>query len=156
MYDITRRESFIHLGRWLAEAQQFASPDIVITLVGNKADLEHRRAVEKSEGEAFAKENGLLFMEVHIMIFTNAIRLDVVYIIILLSWQTSAKSADCVDEAFLRTAELVFQKTHNSGDVSAPFALSTIGLMVYVCVVSYVGNGGDKAERDVQREPGKQ
>lgn len=66
VYDITRRESFIHLGRWLAEAQQFASPDIVITLVGNKADLEHRRAVEKSEGEAFAKENGLLFMEVQL------------------------------------------------------------------------------------------
>jgi Ras-related protein Rab-2A len=68
VYDITRRESFIHLGRWLAEAQQFASPDIVITLVGNKADLEHRRAVEKSEGEAFAKENGLLFMEVKLML----------------------------------------------------------------------------------------
>eukprot|EP00602_Paraphysomonas_sp_CaronLab_P004238 CAMPEP_0185026352 /NCGR_PEP_ID=MMETSP1103-20130426/10392_1 /TAXON_ID=36769 /ORGANISM="Paraphysomonas bandaiensis, Strain Caron Lab Isolate" /LENGTH=209 /DNA_ID=CAMNT_0027559905 /DNA_START=60 /DNA_END=689 /DNA_ORIENTATION=- len=93
VYDITRRESFIHLGRWLAEAQQFASPNIVITLVGNKGDLEHKRAVEKSEGAAFAEENGLLFME------------------------TSAKSAECVDEAFMRTAELVYQKLfHNDSD----------------------------------------
>ena len=37
--------------------------------MGNKADLEHRRAVDKSEGEAFAKENGLLFMEVHDMLY---------------------------------------------------------------------------------------
>ena len=36
----------------------------------------------------------------------------------LCSPQTSAKSAECVDEAFLRTAELVYQKTYNSGDVS--------------------------------------
>lgn len=45
-----------------------------------------RRAVQKSEGEEFAKENGLLFME------------------------TSAKTADGVDPAFLRTAGLVYDK----------------------------------------------
>jgi GTPase SAR1 family protein len=39
---VTRRESFTHLGRWLAEAQQFANPNIIITLVGNKSDLEHK------------------------------------------------------------------------------------------------------------------
>jgi len=32
-------------------------------LVGNKSDLSHRRAVSKEEGEQFAKENGLLFLE---------------------------------------------------------------------------------------------
>lgn len=34
-----------------------------IMLVGNKCDLAHRRAVSKEEGEQFAKENGLLFLE---------------------------------------------------------------------------------------------
>lgn len=34
-----------------------------IILVGNKSDLAHRRAVSKEEGEQFAKENGLLFLE---------------------------------------------------------------------------------------------
>lgn len=32
-------------------------------LIGNKSDLAHRRAVSKEEGEQFAKENGLLFLE---------------------------------------------------------------------------------------------
>lgn len=39
VFDVTRRETFNHLGRWLDEARQFASPNIVITLVGNKADV---------------------------------------------------------------------------------------------------------------------
>jgi GTPase SAR1 family protein len=34
-----------------------------IMLIGNKCDLAHRRAVSKEEGEQFAKENGLLFLE---------------------------------------------------------------------------------------------
>ena len=32
-----------------------------IMLIGNKSDLEHRRQVTKEEGEAFAKEHGLVF-----------------------------------------------------------------------------------------------
>lgn len=90
VYDITRRESFTHLGRWLAEAQQYANSHITITLVGNKADLEHRRVVATEEGQEFARENGLVFVE------------------------ASAKSAEKVEEAFLRTAELVYQRQFSS------------------------------------------
>jgi Ras-related protein Rab-2A len=32
-------------------------------LIGNKNDLEHRRAVSTKEGELFAQENGLVFLE---------------------------------------------------------------------------------------------
>lgn len=32
-------------------------------LIGNKSDLESKRAVSYEEGEAFAKANGLFFME---------------------------------------------------------------------------------------------
>ena len=32
-------------------------------LIGNKSDLEHRRAVSTKEGEIFASENGLVFLE---------------------------------------------------------------------------------------------
>lgn len=45
VYDITRRETFAHLSRWLDEAKQNSNPDMVIMLVGNKRDLEHKRAV---------------------------------------------------------------------------------------------------------------
>jgi hypothetical protein len=36
---------------------------MTIMLIGNKCDLAHRRAVSIEEGEQFAKENGLVFME---------------------------------------------------------------------------------------------
>ena len=36
---------------------------MTIMLIGNKNDLEHRRAVSVKEGEAFAAENGLVFLE---------------------------------------------------------------------------------------------
>jgi len=86
VYDITRRESFNHLGRWLEEARQNGNPNMTIMLIGNKSDLEHRRAVSTKEGEVFAQENGLVFLE------------------------TSAKSAANVETAFIRTAENIYSK----------------------------------------------
>ena len=56
-----------------------------ILLVGNKSDLEHRRAVSREEGEKFAQENGLMFLE------------------------CSAKTAANVEEAFVETARAIFQ-----------------------------------------------
>jgi GTPase SAR1 family protein len=49
--------------RWLEEARQNGNPNMTIMLIGNKNDLEHRRAVTAKEGEAFAQENGLVFLE---------------------------------------------------------------------------------------------
>lgn len=60
---LSRRETFNHLASWLEDARQHANPNMTIMLVGNKSDLSHRRAVSKEEGEQFAKENGLLFLE---------------------------------------------------------------------------------------------
>ena len=45
VYDITRRETFDHLTSWLEDARQHANPNMTIMLIGNKADLNHRRAV---------------------------------------------------------------------------------------------------------------
>jgi Ras-related protein Rab-2A len=39
VFDVTRRESFNHLSQWLEEAHQYATDQIIITLVGNKCDL---------------------------------------------------------------------------------------------------------------------
>ncbi|XP_076913217.1 ras-related protein RABB1b-like [Bidens hawaiensis] len=86
VYDITRRETFNHLAGWLEDARQHANPNMTIMLVGNKSDLSHRRAVSKEEGEQFAKENGLLFLE------------------------ASARTSQNVEEAFLKTAEKILQK----------------------------------------------
>lgn len=58
-----RRETFNHLASWLEDARQHASANMTIILVGNKSDLAHRRAVSIEEGEQFAKENGLIYLE---------------------------------------------------------------------------------------------
>ena len=43
--------------------RQNGNPDMTIMLIGNKCDLDARRQVSTEEGERFAKENGLIFME---------------------------------------------------------------------------------------------
>lgn len=86
VYDITRKETFEHLLSWLEDARQNSNSNMTIILVGNKADLEHRREVPKEAGEAFAKQHGLLFLE------------------------TSAKNNTNVEEAFLTTASAIYEK----------------------------------------------
>lgn len=36
---------------------------MVIMLIGNKCDLDQRRQVSTEEGERFARDNGLIFLE---------------------------------------------------------------------------------------------
>ena len=71
VYDVTRRETFDNLSSWLQDCCAHAGPNMVIMLVGNKADVTHRRAVSTEEGEMFARENGLLFMEASAKTSTN-------------------------------------------------------------------------------------
>jgi Ras-related protein Rab-2A len=103
VYDITRRETFDHLASWLEDARQHANPNMTIMLIGNKADLSHRRAVSTEEGEAFARDHGLVFLE------------------------TSAKTALNVEEAFLNTARQIHDKVV-SGQLDA--ANETYGIKV--------------------------
>merc|ERR1719382_300293 len=65
VYDITSRPSFESIRGWVDQAfQDHARPrEFVIALVGNKADLEAERSVSTEEGEALAKELGMLFFE---------------------------------------------------------------------------------------------
>lgn len=51
---------------------------MTIMLIGNKSDLEHRRAVSTKEGEEFALKNGLIFLETSAKTAANveAVRLN--------------------------------------------------------------------------------
>jgi Ras-related protein Rab-2A len=81
VYDITRRDSFLHLTRWLEEAKQNGNPSMTIMLIGNKSDQEQRRAVSTKEGEEFALKNGLVFLETSAKTAVNveAVRTQIYY-----------------------------------------------------------------------------
>lgn len=63
VYDIQNQDSFARAKTWVKELQRQASPNIVIALAGNKADLANKRMVDYEEAKQYADENGLLFME---------------------------------------------------------------------------------------------
>lgn len=63
VYDIQNQDTFVRATTWVKELQRQASPSIVIALAGNKADLANKRVVDFEEAQAYADENGLLFME---------------------------------------------------------------------------------------------
>ena len=63
VYDITSRKTFDNVVIWLKECRDMCFKDILIVLVGNKSDLEGRRAVSFEEGQKFADDNQLLFFE---------------------------------------------------------------------------------------------
>eukprot|EP00816_Leptocylindrus_hargravesii_P005155 CAMPEP_0196812076 /NCGR_PEP_ID=MMETSP1362-20130617/20219_1 /TAXON_ID=163516 /ORGANISM="Leptocylindrus danicus, Strain CCMP1856" /LENGTH=217 /DNA_ID=CAMNT_0042187493 /DNA_START=71 /DNA_END=724 /DNA_ORIENTATION=- len=64
VYDVTRRDSFENLAQWLREVQLYTPNNgegVVKLLVGNKIDLD--RKVPREEAEAWARANGMLFLE---------------------------------------------------------------------------------------------
>jgi small GTP-binding protein len=63
VYDITKRESFERAKRWVSELHRNAPANIVIALVGNKADLGGERDVEEEEAREYARDSHLLFTE---------------------------------------------------------------------------------------------
>ncbi|KAF5200786.1 Ras-related protein rab11d [Thalictrum thalictroides] len=71
VYDITKRQSFDHIPRWLEELRSHADKNIVIILVGNKSDLENQRAVPTEDAKEFAQKEGLFFLETSALEATN-------------------------------------------------------------------------------------
>ncbi|KAJ3607973.1 hypothetical protein NHX12_025024 [Muraenolepis orangiensis] len=63
LYDITSKTSFDNIRAWLTEIHEYAQSDIVIMLLGNKADMAGERAIKRDEGEKLAREYCVPFME---------------------------------------------------------------------------------------------
>ena len=98
VFDISRRETFASVTTWLHDLKQIAEEGIIVVLVGNKSDLAdaslvgsgreevNKRQVTREEAEAWCKTNNVMG-----------------YV------ETSAKSGDGVERAFLNVAERVYQ-----------------------------------------------
>lgn len=97
VFDITRRKTFDNVTSWLHDLRQIAEEDIVVVLVGNKSDLAattvepnakpSQRQVEVTEAEEWCRENKVMQ-----------------YV------ETSAKSGEGVERAFLEVSERIYQR----------------------------------------------
>jgi len=56
VYDISKRDSFDNVNKWVNELRMNGERDVIIVLVGNKSDLVNERVVSIEEGELKAKE----------------------------------------------------------------------------------------------------
>ena len=63
IYDVTDKDSFKNLSNWLIEIEKNASKNVLKVLIGNKTDLEDKRAVTYNQGKEFADTYGLKFIE---------------------------------------------------------------------------------------------
>ncbi|MCJ1276196.1 hypothetical protein MMC21_004001 [Puttea exsequens] len=95
VFDITRRATFEHATEWLHDLRQIAEEGIEVILVGNKSDLasssssiagENKRTVTQQEAEAWCRANRVMR-----------------YV------ETSAKSGEGVERAFLEVAERIYE-----------------------------------------------
>lgn len=71
VYDISKKQTFENVERWLKELKDHADASLLVMLVGNKSDLKHLRAVSTEEGSAFAAANNLSFIETSALDATN-------------------------------------------------------------------------------------
>jgi len=71
VYDITNRDSFVNMSRWLEDARALASPHLVVVLVGNKSDREEDRQVEWEEGSRWAAAHNIHFLETSSLLGDN-------------------------------------------------------------------------------------
>ncbi|KAL5101958.1 hypothetical protein RYX36_006285, partial [Vicia faba] len=63
VFDITKRQTFENVLRWLRELRDHADSNIVIMLAGNKSDLNHLRSVSTEDAESLAEKERLSFLE---------------------------------------------------------------------------------------------
>jgi len=116
-YDVTNPESFGNLKMWAKAIDLYAVKTVNRIMVGNKCDLVDKRQIAVEKGKELANEFGIQFFE------------------------TSAKDATSVEEAFLTLARDIKKRIDPSGDGPPP---GDDGRIVIVADSPSVGKEGGK------------
>eukprot|EP01088_Endostelium_zonatum_P014862 TRINITY_DN340_c0_g1_i1.p1 TRINITY_DN340_c0_g1~~TRINITY_DN340_c0_g1_i1.p1 ORF type:complete len:209 (+),score=50.28 TRINITY_DN340_c0_g1_i1:134-760(+) len=93
-YDVTDEASFNHVTNWLQEIDKYTvggGVSVNKLLVGTKTDMVSNRVIDTEKGKKCAVDLGLSFVE------------------------TSAKTGDCVEDAFLTMAREIKNKLYPDG-----------------------------------------
>ena len=88
VYDVTRKQTFDSVEKWVNDVTAVADKKITIILIGNKCDLEDQRQITKEQGEEKANKLEIAFLE------------------------TSALSGENLDKAFDKMMNEVYKKCH--------------------------------------------
>ena len=100
VFDVTNRESFVNVAKWLEDLSSGASKNIQIILVGNKSDLADSRAISPEEANELASAHNLPYFE------------------------TSAKTGENVELVFETLARKVVEKIKRKEiDVASEFGV---------------------------------
>lgn len=63
VFDIANERSFMNLDKWLYELRENTEPTVKVAVVGTKVDLNHKRQVSQERALAYARANGLIYVE---------------------------------------------------------------------------------------------
>ena len=89
VYDITRKDTFESVDKWVNDLTATSDKNITIIVIGNKSDLEDQRQVTKEQGEEKATKLQVAFFE------------------------TSAFSGENVEKAFEQMINEIYKKCHD-------------------------------------------
>lgn len=95
VYDISRRDTFNSIDRWIGELKNNGEADVCITLIGNKSDLEDQRTVTQQEAIEKAEQYKIAYCE------------------------TSAMQAINIEKAFTIMIEEIYKKMTKPKDENA-------------------------------------
>ena len=85
VYDITRKNTFDNIDKWISDLKTNGDQNIAIIIIGNKSDLDDKREVQTEEGIKKSDEHKTAFME------------------------TSALNGDNINNAFEELIEQIYQ-----------------------------------------------
>lgn len=109
VYNVTDRESFNNVRKWLNEVNQSLEAQVPILLVGTKNDLQNHRMVSLEEGQKLADSLGIKLIE------------------------TSAKSNINIEESFYELAQQIKNKHDRGLKISSTQSKSISPLKSYQC-----------------------
>jgi len=95
VYDVTQRESFENLKKWLEEVKKNCR-NIPLIIVGNKIDLKEDREVTKREGKAYAKK------------LSEELEREIPYL------ETSAKTGETIKQVFNELVTMMVRDAEKS------------------------------------------
>jgi len=119
VFSLADRESFNKLPQWLGDVRSQSGPDVVVVLVGNKADLGEERQVTLLEASKLAQTEGC-----------------VAYV------ETSALTGENVDFAFLKLARSVLVRVQEGRLDAAALTMGTAVGKGGAGAVGLAGGGG--------------